>query len=135
MLENNKIVLVDDEVPILDMYRKILGGAGFQVFTAENGKVGFDLVLEERPSLILSDIVMPNTDGFSLLEKVKRNNKTRDIPVIMLTNLDNAHDRSEAVRLGASGYLVKVKLTPTQLSEKIKNIFINNKEEDQKFIE
>ena len=116
----HKILLVDDEKFILKMYQEKLEQANFQVSTATNGREAFKLAEEERPELILLDVVMNKQDGFSTLKKLKKNLNTKRIPVLMLTNLSSAKDRSEALRLGAAGYFVKVETEPHDLLKLVK---------------
>ncbi|PLX21474.1 two-component system response regulator [Candidatus Parcubacteria bacterium] len=130
-----KVVLVDDEPHIVEMYQSTLENAGYEIFPATNGKEALELITKEKPDFVLSDIVMPGSDGFYLLQKMKNNKELKDIPVVMLTNLNNTEDKEEAKNLGACGYFVKVMYTPLELANKIKKNFDNHECDKKDFIE
>jgi len=123
METNNKIikvVLAEDEEVLRRMYLTKFKTEGFEVFPAINGEEAFKLALENQPDIILLDIIMPLVNGFSALKKLKAEEKTKNIPVMMLTNLAQDSDMEESKKLGAIDYLVKADLTPTKVVEKIK---------------
>ncbi len=126
MSAKTKVVLIDDEDMILDIYSRILNDAEYEVHTASNGKDGFDLVLKVSPDIVITDIIMDKKDGFYVIESVKGNLATKDIPVIAFTNLDNGEDRIEAERLGACAFLVKAKFTPSEFVKEIKKYLPKN---------
>jgi len=120
-----KIIIIDDDLLILDLYKKGLFFAGFQVISANNGKEGYKKILAHRPDLIITDIVMPWYDGFYLIEKVKKDAKVSAIPLIAFSNLDSDIDRQEALRLGADMFFAKTKMTPTNLAKKVEEVLSN----------
>lgn len=120
--EKQTIVLVDDDKWLIDLYGEKLRLEDFNVFTAHNGKDGFELILKHKPELVLSDVVMAGGDGFYVLEKVRNNPITHSIPVISLTNLSNEQDKEALFKLGTNEYLVKADFTPTQVVEKIRKL-------------
>jgi twitching motility two-component system response regulator PilH len=81
---------------------------------------GYEFAKQHKPDIIMMDIILPQMDGFSALEKIKQDEETKNIKVIMLTNLGTEEDRAKGEKLGAAGYLVKARLTPAQVSAKIK---------------
>ena len=87
MTAHKKIIIVEDENFLVDMYKLKFEQAGFDVLTAENGKRGLELSLKEKPDLILLDIVLPEMDGFEVLAELKKNKQTKDIPVLIFSNL------------------------------------------------
>ena len=91
---------------------------------ALDGEAGLKMVAEEKPELILLDIIMPKLDGFSVLKRLKANEATKDIPVVLLTNLGQNEDVDKGQKLGAVGYLVKANLTPSEVVKKVKE-FLN----------
>ena len=115
-----KILLVEDDSMISSMYKTKFEAEGFEVFIADNGAVGLELTKKERPDIIMLDVILPQLDGFSVLEQVKQDETTKNIPVIMLTNLGTEEDKKKGEKMGALDYLVKASLTPGQVSEKIK---------------
>ncbi|NTW22707.1 response regulator [Candidatus Falkowbacteria bacterium] len=116
------IVLADDDKWLVDLYGEKLRLEGYEVHTAHNGKDGFDLVLENMPDLVLSDVVMAGGDGFYLLKKIKSNPETMHVPVISLTNLSNEQDKKALFDIGTADYLVKADFTPTQVVDRISKI-------------
>jgi len=115
-----KILLVEDDRMISSMYETRLRQEGFQIVLAENGADALELAVQEHPDIILLDIILPQIDGFAVLREVRLNPKTREIPVLMLTNLGTPEDKDKGVRYGATEYLVKANLTPTDVAETVK---------------
>ncbi len=129
MSKSSKIALIEDDIEILDMYKMKLELGGFNVITAENGIAALKLIKSEKPNLILLDILLPQKDGFEVLEELKssKDKTISSIPVIIITNLSNESDQEEARRLGADDFLVKAKIDPGSVLEKVNNILKKNK--------
>ena len=117
-----KILLVEDDPFLLKMYSKKLQVEGFEVEIAVDGEDGLNKIKSFSPDLVLMDIMLPKLNGIEALDKSKADPETKDIPILILTNLSTATDAAEAVRKGAIGYMVKSDYTPTQVIEKIKQI-------------
>lgn len=117
------ILLVEDDEMINTMYKTKFEQADFVVLSSDNGADGLELALEHKPDLILLDIIMPQLDGFAVLEKLKSNAKTKNIPVMLLTNLGTEEDVKKGEELGAKDYLVKANLTPAEVLDKVKKEF------------
>ncbi len=115
-----KILVVEDDQMISSMYKTKFEADGYDVVIANNGVEGYDFAKQHKPNIIMMDIILPQMDGFSSLEKIKKDPEIKDIPVIMLTNLGTEEDRAKGEKLGAIGYLVKARFTPAQVSAKIK---------------
>src|SRR3989338_11668571 len=98
---NKKILLVEDEFYIRDLYRIILESAGFNVILAEDGEEGYKQT-QNLPDLILLDIMIPKLNGIMLLQKIKKDEKTKNIPVVLLTNLGQESIIKKAFDEGAS---------------------------------
>jgi len=123
--DQKTILLVEDDQILVRMYTRKFEKEGFKVLSAFDGEAGISALGEAtpKPNIILLDVMLPKLDGFQILEKVKADPATKDIPVILLTNLGGAlEDREKGKKLGAADYLVKSDLTPAQVVEKIKNI-------------
>jgi DNA-binding response OmpR family regulator len=103
----NKILIIEDDISMLNMYEKLFTYEGFTVAIAEDGEKGMQKALESLPDIVLLDIMMPRKSGFQVLEDLKKEEKTKNVPVILLTNLSSESVISEAYALGAAGYLVK----------------------------
>jgi len=117
---SKKILVVEDDSMISSMYKTKFEVDGFDVFVADNGVLGLELAKKEKPDIIMLDIILPQLDGFSVLEQIKQDKTIKDTPVIMLTNLGTEEDKKKGEKMGALDYLVKASLTPGQVSEKIK---------------
>lgn len=103
---NFKVLVVDDEKDILRYVSQELEGI-YKIISAENGSDAFQLALSQLPNLIISDVSMPDMDGFELVKKVKSNSSTNHIPVILLTAKITHEDRMQGIGIGADAYLTK----------------------------
>jgi twitching motility two-component system response regulator PilH len=102
-----KILLVDDSKTELHHLSDVLGKRGFSVRTAENGEDAMRRLAEEKPDLILMDVVMPGQNGFQLTRAITRDPRFSDVPVIMCTSKNQETDRVWGMRQGARDYIVK----------------------------
>jgi DNA-binding response OmpR family regulator len=102
-----KILLVDDEPDVLEILSKKLQTAGFLTVTASDGNQGLAKTREEKPDLVLLDILMPNKDGFTMLCDLQSDTDLRKIPVIMVSAKSEANSLFEGRNLGATDYLIK----------------------------
>lgn len=119
-MAEKKVLLVEDDQMILSMYETKLKQSGFSVLTATNGADGLKMALEEKPDIILLDIILPQLDGFSVLEEIRSHKNMDKTPILLLTNLTTEEDMSKGKALGATDYLHKTNLTPAQMVELIK---------------
>ncbi len=120
MIKN--ILLVEDERLLIDLYLERFRQEKFEMVVAETGEEALKLA-KKKVDLILLDILLPGVNGFEVLRRLKANPDTRDIPVIVLTNLGNEHsdkDKQLALSLGALDYLVKSYHTPDEMVEIVK---------------
>ncbi|HEX7456338.1 MAG TPA: response regulator [Candidatus Nanoarchaeia archaeon] len=115
--EPKKILIVDDEAPVREIYYKEFTQAGFKVCLAEDGEEGVLEAGKESPDLILLDVMLPKMSGIDVLKALKKNELTKKIPVLMLSNLGEEQIIKEGFSLGADGYLLKVSYTPAQVVE------------------
>ena len=102
-----KILVVEDDAAILANLSRFLRLEGFEVFTARNGAEGLSAVGAHRPDLVLSDLLMPEMDGETLLAALRADASSSDLPVIFLTASADRAERDAKLQLGASDYLVK----------------------------
>ena len=107
MTDQKRIVVIDDEPAIREALVEMLSVAGFDVSSAQNGKEGLDVVSRQRPDLILLDIMMPEMNGWQVLEALKKDEWSKTVPVIILTNLDGVENVSKAMEQEAYEYVVK----------------------------
>jgi len=115
-----KVLVVEDDFFVRDLYSRELNREGFEVSAAEDGAEGLLKAIEEKPDIILLDIMLPKMSGLDVLKKVKEKEETKNIPVVLLTNLGQESVIREGFTLGAVGYLIKAAYTPTQVIEEVK---------------
>lgn len=118
--DTQHVLLVEDEPLLIDLYEETFAGESFDLSTAETGEDALKLARAGRVDLILLDILLPGINGFEVLRQLKADIETRDIPVIVLTNLGSEQsdkDKQLAISLGAVDYLVKSYHTPDEMVE------------------
>jgi len=102
-----KVLVVDDDLKIRDVLHHLLSRSGHEVLGAEDGQVGIKIAQAECPDAILLDLVIPNMGGLAVLDQLKKNPQTAEIPVIMLTAHNNSQVRERSMRKGAAHFLAK----------------------------
>jgi putative two-component system response regulator len=107
MKNSGKVVVIDDVEENLELISGVLDRDGYTVVGARDGAEGLDLVLNERPDLVLTDVVMPRMNGFELCRRLKDDRETRLIPVVLVTGLAERSDRIEGINAGADDFLTK----------------------------
>lgn len=115
-----KILIIEDDFFVRDLYDRELTRDGFKISTAEDGAEGLLKAVEEKPDLILLDIMLPKMSGLDVLKKVKEKEGVKEIPVVLLTNLGQDNVIREGFSLGAVGYLIKAAYTPSQIIDEVK---------------
>jgi len=114
-----KVLIVEDDEMICTMYKTKFEADGFTCSTSNTGGDALEIAKKEKPDIIMLDVILPQLDGFSVLKDLKEDEATKNIPVIMLTNLGTDEDKAKGEKLGAIDYLVKASLTPAEISAKI----------------
>ena len=122
MAKPKTILVVEDEESIRSFVRAYLESEGFKVLEAGNGKQGLTVLGEQKPDLIITDIMMPVMDGIEFFKEIRRVPETKEIPVIMLTVKDEFSDIKYAYLLGVEEYITKP-FDPSLLVNRIKQIF------------
>lgn len=115
------ILFIEDEPALQRTFEKFLVKQGFGMISALDGDIGLKLAKLKMPDLILLDLILPKINGFDVLKSLKEDEETKNIPVIVLTNLEGITDINKAIEIGATTYLVKVKYSPQEVLEKIQN--------------
>jgi len=115
-----KILFIEDESALQQTLGTVLKREGYEVVTALNGEIGLKLAKTQSPDLILLDLILPKMDGFVVLEKLREAPETKEMPVIILTNLERMEDVERALELGAATYLVKANYTLKEVVEKVR---------------
>ncbi|MFO0702300.1 MAG: response regulator [Candidatus Andersenbacteria bacterium] len=113
-----KILLVEDDDDQALLYKLPFELEGFEVMTETNGLDGLSSAVRWHPDLILLDVLMEGMDGLQVLKKLKQNESTKDIPVVMLTNISSAAKLEESRKLGAIAFFEKTKNMPKELVSK-----------------
>jgi len=114
-----KILIVEDDLPILGVLVEMFEREKFEVLKARDGEKGLNMAIKKKPDLILLDIVMPKMDGVTVLQKLREDKWGKDVPIILLTNLISAEKASEAAQSGVRDYLVK---TDWKLEDVVKKV-------------
>ena len=118
--DTKKVLVVEDEKDLRDAIKTALSYEGIEVDTAEDGVEAFTKVHEMQPDLILLDILMPKQDGITTLKALRKEEWGKDIPVIVMTVLDDMEKLGEALEAGASEYIVKTDVSLGAIVEKVK---------------
>ena len=114
------IVIVEDDQTISQMYRFKFEAEGYKVETAENGKLGLELIESMKPDIVLLDLMMPEMTGDQVLEKMRNSAWGKDIKVIILTNMGEQEVPQTVKTLGVSAVVLKANMTPRQVFELVK---------------
>ncbi|GEM_PF-465967 len=121
MNENIKILIIEDNIDLVDMYRVKFEHEGFHFSSALDGEQGLMKAIEEKPDVILLDILMPNMDGWEVMRAI-RNNTSLASKILVMSNLGQQDQIDKAYQLGACGYIIKANNTPTEVVEKVKEL-------------
>lgn len=115
-----KIAIIEDDQAISQMYRFKFEAEDFDVQTAENGKLGLELIQSMKPDIILLDLMMPEMTGDEVLAKMRASAWGKDIKVIILTNMGEQEIPASIKKLGVSGVILKANMTPRQVADLVK---------------
>lgn len=116
------VFVVEDDVFLANIYKTKFEMEGFKISMADNGETGLAEIKKKKPDIVLLDILMPKMDGFVVLEKLKADEATKNIPVILLTNLGQRDDVEKGLQMGAAGYLIKAHFKPSEVVDKVKEV-------------
>ena len=115
-----KIAIIEDDQTISQMYRFKFEAEGYKVETAENGKLGIDLIKTFQPDIVLLDLMMPEMTGDQVLDQMRKSDWGKDIKVIILTNMGEQEIPNEVKSLGVAAVVLKANMTPRQVFELVK---------------
>ena len=119
----SKILIVEDDKFLRElMVRKLNTEQGFEVISAIDGESGLKTMKEQKPDLVLLDLILPGIGGFDVLSRMKDDISMPSIPVIILSNLGQQDDVDKGLKLGAVDYMVKAHFTPNEIIEKVRQI-------------
>ncbi len=117
-----KILVVEDDKFLRELIAKKILAEGYIAVEAKDGEEGLKKIEEEKPDLVLLDLVLPGMTGFDILENVNENPLLSDIPIVVFSNLGQSDDVDRAINLGAKDFLIKAHFTPQEIIEKIKSV-------------
>lgn len=117
--EGVRVLLVEDDQEFAEMYRLKLEADGYEVQIAEDGEVGLRLAVDDPPDLLFLDIRMPRLDGLDMLERLRAEEKTKEVPVVILSNYGEDELRKRGFDLGALEWLIKANVTPSEVSSRV----------------
>jgi len=118
----SKVLLIEDDPMESRMYQRLFNEEGFEIAILESGQECRQKALDEKPDIILLDVMMPNVNGFEALDILRSDPETKKIPIVMFTNLSGSHYADEALRRGAVKFIVKSQVENKQLIIMIKDI-------------
>ena len=116
------ILVIEDDKFLRELIVRKLEEEDFIVSEAINGEDGIKKIKEEKPDLVLLDLILPGIDGFEVLSQMKKESSLISIPVIILSNLGHKDDVEKGLKLGAVDYLIKAHFTPGEIIDKIKSV-------------
>lgn len=122
---NKKILIIDDHEEIREMYGSVFTARGYEVYAESNGLTGAMKAAEITPDVILLDIMMPQMDGFAVLEAMNQN-ENLCCKVLIISNLENEQDEKRALELGALKFLRKSEYTPDQVVQEVEKILVES---------
>jgi len=115
-----KILIIEDDKFLRELITQKLFKEGYEVSEAVDGEEGLKKIKEEKPGLVLLDLILPGIDGFEVLARMREEPTLSSIPVIILSNLGQKEDVEKGLKMGAVDYLIKAHFTPGEIIEKIK---------------
>lgn len=124
-MNKKKILIVEDEISLQNALKEFLLAEKFEVIVADDGEIALKLAKSKKPDLIMLDIILPKKDGFEVLTELRGDSATSHIPVILLTNLEDAGDIEKAFSLGINMYLVKANYSLSDIVDKVKIVLKN----------
>lgn len=121
-MEKKKILVIEDDVVLQKALEEFLSAEGFEIETAADGEEGIEKAKRGKPELILLDIILPKKDGYAVIQEVRADENTKNVPIVLLTNLGSLNDVEKALELGATTYLVKADYKLEEVAAKVKSM-------------
>ncbi|MFA6160350.1 MAG: response regulator [Parcubacteria group bacterium] len=126
-----KILIVEDDPMISEIYQKKFGDSGYEILTADNGEKALELDRTEKIDAMLLDLIMPKMDGFEVIENIRKSNNNPNMKIFVSSNLSQKEDQDKAMKLGADGFIVKSNYAPSDLVKEISRR-LNQEKESQR---
>lgn len=124
-MQNKKILLVEDDSFLLDIYKKKFQLSGLEMQVVEDGEEALEVIERDPPDVLLLDIVLPHIGGWEILRKIKGDKRFEKMQVVVLSNLGQKEEVEKGLDLGAVKYLVKAQFTPNEIVEEVKKLLDN----------
>ena len=118
--QQKKILIVEDDQFLREFYQELLTAEGYFVDVAPDGEIALSKLRSNEYNLVLLDLMLPKLNGIDVLKKIKKDPNTKNLSVIVLTNLDEDAIIKNALKLGANAYLVKIDYTPQQIIDMVR---------------
>ncbi len=115
-----KVLIIEDDKFLRELIVQKLLKENFEVIEGIDGTEGAKKIKEEKPDLVILDLILPGLDGFEVLAQAKQNPETANIPIMVLSNLGQREDMEKGLQLGAADFLIKAHFTPGEIVEKVK---------------
>lgn len=122
--KSHRIVCIEDEPEMIDLIKLILGRQGFEVMGANGGLEGLELVRKENPDVVLLDLMMPDMDGWEVYQKIKSNEDTRDIPVIVVTAKAQNIDKVLGLHIAKVDDYISKPFSPQELLDSVNQVLM-----------
>ena len=129
---NKKVLIVEDDMALFNMYSVELKIKGYDVLNVNDGLQALPKAKSYQPDIILLDIMLPGMNGLNILTELKSDPQTAEVPVIMLTNYGSEDNVKKALESGATDYIMKYKILPSELSDKIEVVLGTSSDSDVK---
>ncbi|MDO8241243.1 MAG: response regulator [Candidatus Moranbacteria bacterium] len=117
-----KIIIVEDDPMISEIYNKKFTDSGFEVFAVTNGEQALNVARTEKVDVVMTDLIMPKMDGFQVIESLRNGEFDPNIRIIVTSNLSQKEDRDKAIALGANGFVAKSEHSPSELVKEIQRL-------------
>ena len=117
-----KVLLVEDDQFLIDIYTTKLKSEGFDLLLAQEGEEALEKIKNDKPDLVILDIVLPNVDGWQVLKQIKDIQGAEKIKILVLSNLGQKEEVEKGLKLGADKYLIKSNFTPSQVVAELKKL-------------
>ncbi len=130
-----KIVIVEDDTSLYNLYKIELETKGYDIVNVADGSLALNTIKEQKPDLVLLDLMLPGKNGLQILEELKADADGKAIRVIMLTNFGNEDNVSRALELGAEDYIMKYNIVPSELTDKVASLLGDTSDSAVKFVQ
>jgi len=121
----SKIVFIEKTPDFYNLLSQNLSQEGFEVFSASDGEQGLKLIAEKKPDIAILDLILPKKDGIEILQEIKNSKEYKSVPIVILVKPENLGEAEDALKLGATTYLVKANYRPEHIIKTIKTLLLN----------